>query len=337
MDKNTMHIVYCGDAAYVPAIGVSMTSVIWSNIGRVISFHLLLDNVTKSDMERLQAFGNMYRSVAGLQIYRVRPDRPELALFKQANSTYTPAASYRLLAASLLPAEVDRVLYLDGDVICRSPLDALWQTELGENLAAGVNDPLQAMHQQRTGITDYVNSGVLLIDLAAWRQENVTGQILDCFRQHAAELRYPDQDAINRVCRGRILHLPQKFNYPVSCNFAAAGLPNQLSADAVLCHFVGPVAKPWFITCLDPRAALWQQNCDRSFWPDFVLSGTEAMRDEMTAVRRLFEDGEEQAAFRRYRALIRKVDGRFEPVVLRQPGWKIPQPDDASSSSGGEA
>lgn len=313
-----MHIVYCGDAAYVPMIGISMTSVVWNNLDSRIVFHLLVDDLRQRDAVRLQAFGRLYRNVAGIRVHRIDGGRPEMKVFRQLDSSYPESVNYRLLLPELLEDTVERVLYLDGDVICRGSIRTLWETNMGEALVAGVRDPLEQMHFQRVGGKVYVNTGVLLMDLAGWRRANILEKVLDFYRQ-SGYLGYPDQDAINVTCRGYVLDLPSHWNYPVSCNFTVKGRRNDIAPEARLCHFLGPVTKPWNVTCLDPRAKLWTCYRERSFWAGRPQNGSDnpELVAEMRSIRRQLEDGDGRQAFRRYRRLIKALGCRFEPILLQ--------------------
>lgn len=234
---DTMHIVYCGDRDYVPMLGISMTSVIWSNLDSRLVFHLLLDGVHDRDLRLLQDFSRMYRNVDEVKLHYIDAECPEMKVFAGVRSEYALPVNYRLLLPRILDDEVTKALYLDGDIICRGSLAALWQTDMTGMLAAGVTDPLEKMHLRRTGLKSYVNSGVLLMNLARWREQDILPELM-AFYEGKEHLGFPDQDAINTVCAGKIRSLPQKWNYPVSCNFTAPGRRNDIAPEAVLCHFL---------------------------------------------------------------------------------------------------
>ena len=313
---NTIHIVYCGDKNYIPMLGISMTSVVLSNIGHPVVFHLLVDNAYQRDVERLRNFARLYRDVAGVQLHRITDDRPELQVFRSLKASYPVAVNYRLLLPRLLGEDVSRVLYLDGDVICRGSLQALWQMDLKGCLAAGAIDPLEPMHKKRTGLAHYVNSGVLLMDLAAWRREHVLDKLLDFYRGQQA-LAFPDQDAINTVCNGRIALFDESYNYPLSCNFILPGKTTAIPPESVLCHFVGPITKPWYITCLDPRARLWTYFRDKSLWDDLPLAGSAEHAAEMKRIRGMLVRHEDEPALACYQKLLSALGARYSPVLIR--------------------
>ena len=131
------------------------------------------------------------------------------------DAKYTEAANYRLMLPNLLPS-YDNVLYIDCDVVVRQDLARLYRnTDLGNNYLAGVFEaPLehQLPHMNAIGCAPgkYINSGFLIMDLALMRQDDISNKLIDALRVDYLE--FPDQDALNTVCRGRIMGLPPIYN-----------------------------------------------------------------------------------------------------------------------------
>lgn len=128
---------------------------------------------------------------------------------------YTEAASLRLLLPELLP-ELDRILYLDCDIVVRQDLAQLWEkTDLADNYLAAIYEAAiegQAERFRALGCdpAKYFNSGFLLMNLAQMREEKVSEKLLEACR--VPYLEFPDQDALNQVCQGRVLPLSPLYN-----------------------------------------------------------------------------------------------------------------------------
>lgn len=128
---------------------------------------------------------------------------------------YSEAASYRLLLPELLP-ELDRIVYIDCDVVVRQDLAALYQgLDFGNSLLAAVHEaPIegQAVRWESLGCDpgSYFNSGFLVMNLARMREEGTSERLLEVLRTDYLE--FPDQDALNMVCKGRVTPLSPKFN-----------------------------------------------------------------------------------------------------------------------------
>ncbi len=128
---------------------------------------------------------------------------------------YTEAASFRLLLPEILP-ECDKILYLDCDVVVRQDMGRLYrETDLGNNYLAAVYEaPIeqQAARFEALGCKadEYFNSGFLIMNLELMRKEGVSSKLLEACKVDYLE--FPDQDALNQVCKGRALPVSPVFN-----------------------------------------------------------------------------------------------------------------------------
>lgn len=131
------------------------------------------------------------------------------------DNRYTEAASYRLLLPELLP-DYDKVIYLDCDIIVQNDISKLYhETELGNYYLAGVFEaPLDFQVERFKSIgcnpREYINSGFLIMNLSLLRQDKMTERFIEALKVDYLE--FPDQDVLNKVCKGRILGLPPHYN-----------------------------------------------------------------------------------------------------------------------------
>ncbi len=107
---------------------------------------------------------------------------------------------------------------------------------------------------------NYFNSGMMLVDLLAWRREGVAEKALE-YLQVSEVARYPDQDALNEVLESRWRRLEPEWNFQPTAYAAVekryAHLAEYLPALKVasrhprIVHFIGAV-KPWHARCVHP-------------------------------------------------------------------------------------
>ncbi|MER5337559.1 glycosyltransferase family 8 protein [Micromonospora sp. NPDC002717] len=166
----------------------------------------------------------------------------------------SPAMYLRLLVPGALPADVERVLYLDCDVMCTNSLKPLFEIDMGTAPLGAVRDPFNrrlldmgglpglASYKELDPRADYFNSGVLLIDVPHWKEAKVTETSLNYLARHAHESRYPDQDALNYAVYGNWLRLPRRWNDLMAWRLEPE-FGGKLS-DAAIIHPAGPI-KPW--------------------------------------------------------------------------------------------
>ncbi len=121
------------------------------------------------------------------------------------------SAYYRLKLGSL--TDVDKIIYLDSDVIVLDDIYELWEFDIKDYLIGAVEDKYSELMGWRANLEDgdiYINSGVMLMNLKKFREENIEKQLFDKLREEHND--YSDQDAINDICRDKILYLPLKYN-----------------------------------------------------------------------------------------------------------------------------
>lgn len=163
----------------------------------------------------------------------------------------------RLLLADLLPSGWDRVIYLDCDTIVRHPLAELWMTDLDGAVLGAVRDDyiptISSPHGlptwRRLGLDPglpYFNSGVLLIDLTAWRRHRVGERAQRYLAEHAEDIRLFDQDALNAVIAGRWRQLDTIWNVTSYWRkpHRRSGAYTSILDEARIRHFAG-YGKPW--------------------------------------------------------------------------------------------
>lgn len=129
---------------------------------------------------------------------------------------YTAAANYRLVIAEELP-EYRRAIYVDCDVVIRQDIARLYQSLVfddNEYMAGVIEASNEWQMEQMTplGLSfgSYINSGFLVLNLEAMRRDNLSEQFRQILRE--ACFNFPDQDAINIICKGKIRYLHPKFN-----------------------------------------------------------------------------------------------------------------------------
>lgn len=207
---------------------------------------------------------------------------------------------YRVLLPELLP-EADRVLYLDVDVVVLDALTPLWDVDLKNNYVGAVTN-VPERHRLRhaaelglRGPADYFNSGVLLMNLAAMRADDITSRLIACARRRRGELLWPDQDVLNLVLGPRRLALDPRWNlmnsivaFPWAGELMDAGAIERAIADPGIVHFEGPAAnKPWHLLCASPYRHAYRQARRQTPWPRYWPEGVTLPNLGLFAWRRL--------------------------------------------------
>jgi lipopolysaccharide biosynthesis glycosyltransferase len=195
------------------------------------------------------------------------------------------ATWYRIFLPELL-AEVDRILYLDSDLIALTDPGPLWETEIDDYYVAAVTNVLEPHYVKRleeAGFDPrgYFNAGVMLLNLDRMRRD-ACGEALRAYGvEHGSALVLRDQDALNAVLGSRRLALHPRWNcmnahfvFPWSVDVFGAERLAEARADPAIRHFEGPGAnKPWHY--------LGDRECRRAYdahrrqtpWPRYRPAG----------------------------------------------------------------
>lgn len=126
------------------------------------------------------------------------------------------AANMRLFLDKILSNQIDRVLYLDADTLVVGCLDELFSMGLDGNIIGMVLECQGNPIKQQIGMsenTPYFNSGMILYDLKAWRNNNCSEVIINHAQNVRAAYVSPDQDILNIALCGKIMILDLKYNY----------------------------------------------------------------------------------------------------------------------------
>lgn len=174
------------------------------------------------------------------------------------NKRYPKLIYYRIYAAQFLPEELDRILYLDGDIVVINPLDELYQTDFEDNYfcaSTHVGKMLKKVNQLRLGIkeeVDYINSGVLLMNLQALREYQKPEEALTYALEKSKYLSLPDQDVITALYGNKTKMIDTlKYNLSdriMTLHNTKAGNQkidlNWIRENGVIIHYFGK-NKPW--------------------------------------------------------------------------------------------
>lgn len=216
-----MNILVCCDDNYIGPLMTMLYSLFESN-QEDFDIYLAQSRVSEENTRLLEAY--IDRLTGGRsRFFNIQVDKA----FEEVGTTfyYTAEMYYRLLAFKYLPQDLDRVLYLDPDILVINPLRDLYEIDFeGAYFAAaphkmpGTQAPNMtrlALASDKKGIENYYNSGILMMDLEAIRQdpreEEIISYIQDTPRLGSL---MPDQDLLNVVYRDVIKPISEfKYNY----------------------------------------------------------------------------------------------------------------------------
>lgn len=260
--KTKINVLVAINSAYLLPLTVMLESLFDNNSN--IDIYLLYSDLKD---EELTALGDFIRSKNSVLF----PLKIEGETFISAPTLkyISKETYYRLLAAELLPNTVDRLLWLDADIIVAKNIAKFYNTDFEGNclVACSYGTPMKktiADNCYRLGIADsskYFNAGVLLYNMEALRKINVKKLIDKCFKEQT-KLRFPGQDVTNLIFYDQVKIVDYRYyNAMIHC----IANPEELQfmrENAAIIHFPGE-AKPWKFNDL-PFSDLWLKYYNRS-------------------------------------------------------------------------
>ena len=149
----------------------------------------------------------------------------------------------RLFSAFRIPKEVDKILYLDADIVCTGYISELYDIDFDGKTWVAVEDKgITNKDLERLNLPlghGYINSGMLLINLDKLRKNYTEDDVLSIIKANHENWIYPDQDFINKVFCDDIKIIEEKFNLLVK------GVTfKDLQEKPLIIHYAGSV-KPW--------------------------------------------------------------------------------------------
>lgn len=176
------------------------------------------------------------------------------------------AAYYRIMLPQVYDTSVDKIIYLDCDVIVNHDLEELYNIELNGNVIGAVPE-ISNYRMSDFGFPDkpYFNSGVLLINYKEWIGQQITDTVLDFIYKNPDKLVYWDQDALNACLVDKWLPIDIKWNYLRDYAVMNKNWKNNKKFIPYIVHYSNNT-KPWHYVSRNPYDYLYYYYQSISPW-----------------------------------------------------------------------
>lgn len=206
-----MNFLITLDANYIPQGRLMLSTLRRSNPDAPLDVYVMHTSLQEEHLSQLES--------AGCQIHGVYVDPEEFA-GAPVTDRYPSEMYYRILAAKYLPQELERILYLDPDMIILGDLRELYDLPLADRYyyaaATHLKEFWRRINEKRLDLPEkgiYINSGVLLMNLSLLRREQKEADVYNYIEKHRKALMLPDQDIISALYGPKILEIdPYVYN-----------------------------------------------------------------------------------------------------------------------------
>jgi len=316
-----MNIVFCADRKALPGLHVAAYSLL-ENISAAVTrtnFFVFSDALDQNDLALLRQTLSALNRPFQLELRSV--DGAMFNGFPPLNGSW--ATYYRLAVPRIL--EVPGFLYVDADTLCDLDVSELLGLEMNDIPAGLVPEaPLsQAADRavaEQLGNSDsqpYFNAGVIYVNVAEWRKQQITEKAMDYLARHRPN--YWDQSALNVVLHKKAVSLDEKFNCIANMRKHWPALKQPRGRLKRLVHFLD-YPKPWdlFGEWLHPQYSLWRSVLDQTALKDFRSwqAGPSRMIPKTSKARKAYVKSlKDRMLFRGYaRGWLKQVKG--VPVMV---------------------
>lgn len=206
------HILVTLDRNYLKVLSVMLYSLSRSDPEGVYTVYVVNNTLTEEDFASLSAL------LPRTELVNVQVPE-DLLQNAPVSDRYPTEMYYRLFAARYLPQQLERILYLDPDLVVLHSLRSLYQIDFDGKLFAAASHiesrTFRELNRRRLHLSEhakYLNSGVMMMNLALLRKESPQ-TIIDYIQSHKATLLLPDQDVLNALYADRTVPLdPLVYN-----------------------------------------------------------------------------------------------------------------------------
>lgn len=205
-EKVKMNILVTINNGYVKQLNILLNSIQYSNLNEKFDIYVLYkdsENIKREEVEN------------GLDLERfflhfIKINKEEVDNLPSYEKRYPVEIYFRIFATQYLPQNIDRILYLDADIVVINELKELYEMDFEGNYfiaATHIKKVLHRFNEIRLNLKEdepYINTGVLLMNLKELRKIDVKGQVIEFIENNKNKLMLPDQDIISSVYGSKI-------------------------------------------------------------------------------------------------------------------------------------
>jgi len=273
-----LFITVASDENYIQHLWVMLISMLeHTSESQNIKLYILDGGITEES--KLKLF-NHFSQRYGLEIIFAQVDKD---LYKNCKISHhvSQATYYRFSIPSIIPDEVEKVLYLDCDIVIKDDIKKIWSFDLDNSLIGAIHNPFfnRFIELDIDEGKGYFNAGVLLINLSLWKKLDISHKALDFINQNPEKIKMWDQDALNVVIQGRWKKLPPRWNQQSTFFnfyfqkfyrdklFSQEEFQEALSNPAII-HY-SSMCKPWDYDNVHPYRNEYYKYLSQTPWSDF--------------------------------------------------------------------
>lgn len=219
--RNEIPIFFSIDDAYAPFLAAALHSAVQnSSADRRYRAIVLYEQLNEENRNRLAALAAPHFTVEFVPMQSGMESITDRMSNRLRCDYFTLTIYFRLFIPAMFP-QYDKGIYIDSDVVLCTDLAELFDTDIGDNYIGACTDhsvadvpPLVQYMENAVGVPkeEYINSGVLLMNLKALREVALEARFLELLNTYHVDCIAPDQDYLNAMCNGNIYYLDDRWD-----------------------------------------------------------------------------------------------------------------------------
>lgn len=262
-------IFFSVDDNYIPYLAVALSSAIQNaSKERQYKAIVLHQGVKEENIRRVTALATEYFSVEFVPMEKSLSCITDRIGNRLRADYFTLTIYFRLFIPVMFP-EYNKGLYLDSDIVVEDDLAKLYDIDLGENFIAAARDMsvvdvkvLGDYMEEAVGVPreEYINSGILLMNLKKMRQTGLEEHFLHLFNTYHFDCIAPDQDYLNAMCNGNIRYLESTWDAMPTEGKEPMEQPS-------IIHY-NLFSKPWCYDGIQYEDVFWKYAQHSGYWEE---------------------------------------------------------------------
>ena len=284
------NILCATDNNFIPYCGVMLTSLFENNKEVKFNVFIISSGLNKKNITDFAALADLYQQK--IEFIIVKEELLKNCPIRNGDHV-SIATYYRIIAPQLLPQNIDKILYLDGDIIINGSIKNLYNTNIDNYALAAIidEDHLNTEKYSRLNIAfnkSYINAGVLLINLKYWREHKLVDKCLQYTKENQEKIVQHDQDVLNAVLYDKIKLLPLKYNFQTGFLFKNFyhfddNIKKEIEVsveEPTIIHYT-TIKKPWIKRCQHPFRNYFHFYRKKSLWKDTTMIDTDNFKNKI--------------------------------------------------------
>ena len=213
--RKEIAIVSSCNTKFVPHLAALFVSVLENSDPKTfVRFYVVDDNIDAESKKLLRFSVKNSRMNTDVEFLKINKEFFENVV---TSDRIPETAYYRIAIPELFRGKnVERILYMDCDMVALDDITKLWSLDFNGAIVAAIEDA--GFHQRLEKMEipaksmRYFNSGLMLINVEKWLEQDITHKVLKFIEENPEKLRFHDQDVLNAVLHDRWIALHPKWN-----------------------------------------------------------------------------------------------------------------------------